>query len=130
MSESNYKETVRHLLNEAFRDSFCISDKDWALTDEEVDIVIDIHKDWNDKERAIERDVPFSEIVGSCFKLDTGTERPMCKGYVCYGGQAHFIKMQDALDWLNRDKHTYNTFDEAYEDNLNTDWDCYYTEWN
>lgn len=126
MSDANYKEAVKELLMEHFQDEHGDLGSDWELTDEEVDTVLSIHANRNTKLVKM----TFSEVVQECFRIETDTNRPMHQGHVCYGGQAYFIEPEDALNWLNRDEHTYNNLQEAYDDNVGTDWECYYTEWH
>ena len=128
MDNTDYKQAANTMLTAIFRNEFGdeITQDDWALTDEELIEAIGHHKSRNDGAVVLS----FDELVADCYKIDDKTNRPMTQGFVCYNGEAHFAKEEDALAWLNRDEPTYSTWEEACNDTLGAEWECYYTEWH
>lgn len=125
MSDIDYRAITKLLLKEVFVNNFGPFDGEWFLTDEEADDVISLHASRSEIAK-----MSFDELVQDCYQIDTKTERPITQGFVCYNCEAYFANQEDALEWLNRDGHVYDTWEDACEDNEGTDWECYYTEWH
>lgn len=126
MTEINYRSTIKVLLKELFINKFGGFDDDsWSLTDQETDDIISLHASRNE-----DAELSFDALVQDCYQIDTKTNRPITQGFVCYNCEAYFDNQEDALAWLNRDEHVYDSWEAACEDNKDTEWECYYTEWH
>lgn len=125
MSDIDYRAITKLLLKEVFVNNFGDFDGEWFLTDEEADDVISLHASRSEIVK-----MSFDELVQDCYRIDTKTERPITQGFVCYNCEAYFASQEDALEWLNRDGHVYDTWEGACKDNEGTEWECYYTEWH
>ena len=114
------KEDVKKI----FHSLFFLED-DWMPTDEDMVLLQKVFDakgavGWHEQ----------TNVVDNFFRVDSKTFRPMTEGHIIFDGVAHFIKEEDAVEYLNANGVTCESFTEAYEMAQRGEIDdTYFTEW-